>query len=116
MQVASMNPQYVSRDVMPQEAVEAERHVLIENIKNDPKLAGKPEKVLNGIVEGRLSKALQEICLVDQLFFKDQDQKVGQYVKAHNASVATFVRYAVGEGIEKRQDNFAEEVMAQVNA
>ena len=116
MQVASMNPQYVSRDVMPQEAVEAERHVLIENIKNDPKLAGKPEKVLNGIVEGRLSKALQEICLVDQLFFKDQDQKVGQYVKSHNASVATFVRYAVGEGIEKRQDNFAEEVMAQVNA
>ena len=116
MQVASMNPQYVSRDVMPQEAVEAERHVLIENIKNDPKLAGKPEKVLTGIVEGRLSKALQEICLVDQLFFKDQDQKVGQYVKAHNAKVETFVRYAVGEGIEKRQDNFAEEVMAQVNA
>ena len=116
MQVASMNPQFVSRDVMPQEAVEAERHVLIENIKNDPKLAGKPEKVLAGIVEGRLSKVLQEICLVDQLFFKDQDQKVGQYVKAHNASVATFVRYAVGEGIEKRQDNFAEEVMAQVNA
>ncbi len=116
MQVASMNPQYVSRDVMPQEAVEAERHVLIENIKNDPKLAGKPEKVLAGIVEGRLSKALQEICLVDQLFFKDQDQKVGQYVKAHNAKVETFVRYAVGEGIEKRQDNFAEEVMAQVNA
>ena len=116
MQVASMNPQYVSRDVMPQEAVEAERHVLIENIKNDPKLAGKPEKVLAGIVEGRLSKALQEICLVDQLFFKDQDQKVGQYVKANNAKVETFVRYAVGEGIEKRQDNFAEEVMAQVNA
>ena len=116
MQVASMNPQYVSRDVMPQEAVEAERHVLIENIKNDPKLAGKPEKVLTGIVEGRLSKALQEICLVDQLFFKDQDLKVGQYVKAHNAKVETFVRYAVGEGIEKRQDNFAEEVMAQVNA
>ena len=116
MQVASMNPQFVSRDVMPQEAVDAERHVLIENIKNDPKLAGKPEKVLAGIVEGRLSKALQEICLVDQLFFKDQDQKVGQYVKAHNASVSTFVRYAVGEGIEKRQDNFAEEVMAQVNA
>ena len=116
MQVASMNPQYVSRDVMPQEAVEAERHVLVENIKNDPKLANKPEKVLAGIVEGRLSKALQEICLVDQLFFKDQDQKVGQYVKAHNANVSTFVRYAVGEGIEKRQDNFAEEVMAQVNA
>ncbi|MGN1343243.1 MAG: translation elongation factor Ts [Traorella sp.] len=114
MQVASMNPQYVSRDVMPQEAIENERHVQMEIVKNDPKLSSKPEKVLVGIVEGRLSKALQEICLVDQLFFKDQDQKVGQYVKAHNAKVESFVRYAVGEGIEKRQDNFAEEVMAQI--
>lgn len=115
MQVASMNPQYVSRDVMPQEAIENERHVQLEILKNDPKLNSKPEKVLKGIVEGRLSKSLQEICLVDQIYFKDQDQKVGQYVKAHNAKVETFVRYEVGEGIEKRQDNFAEEVMAQIN-
>lgn len=115
MQVASMNPQYVSREAMPQEAIEGERHVQMEILKNDAKNANKPEHVLAKIVEGRLSKALQEICLVDQIFFKDQDQKVGQYVKAHNAEAKMFIRYAVGEGIEKRQDNFAEEVMSQIN-
>lgn len=115
MQVASMNPQYVSREVMPQEAVEAERHIIVENIKNDANLCNKPEKVLNGIINGKLSKALQDICLVDQIFFLDQDQKVGQFLKANNAKAETFVRYEVGEGIEKRQDNFAEEVMSQIN-
>ena len=115
MQVASMNPQYVSREVMPQEAVEAERHIIVENIKNDANLANKPEKVLNGIINGKLSKALQDICLVDQIFFLDQDQKVGQFLKANNAKAETFIRYEVGEGIEKRQDNFAEEVMSQIN-
>ncbi|WP_294562763.1 translation elongation factor Ts [uncultured Traorella sp.] len=115
MQVASMNPQYVSREDMPQEAIENERHVQMEILKNDPKLSSKPEKVLHGIVEGRLTKSLQEICLVDQVYFKEPDLKVGQYVKNHNASVKSFVRYAVGEGIEKRQENFAEEVMSQIN-
>ena len=115
MQVASMNPQYVSRENMPQEAIENERHVQMEILKNDPKLSNKPEKVLHGIVEGRLTKSLQEICLVDQVYFKEPDLKVGQYVKNHNASVKSFVRYAVGEGIEKRQENFAEEVMSQIN-
>ena len=115
MQVASMNPQYVSRENMPQEAIENERHVQMEILKNDPKLSNKPEKVLHGIVEGRLTKSLQEICLVVQVYFKEPDLKVGQYVKNHNASVKSFVRYAVGEGIEKRQENFAEEVMSQIN-
>ncbi len=114
MQVASMNPQFVSREHMPAEFIENERHVQLEILKNDASLANKPEKVLHGIVEGRLSKSLQEICLVDQVFFKDQGMKVKDYVKAHNATVKMFVRYAVGEGIEKRQDNFAEEVMAAV--
>ena len=115
MQVASMNPQYVSRNDMPQEAIESERHVQLEILKNDPKLSSKPEHVLKGIVEGRLTKSLQEICLVDQVYFKEPDLKVGQYVKNHHASVKSFVRYAVGEGIEKRQENFAEEVMSQIN-
>lgn len=114
MQVASMNPQFVSREEMPQEFIENERHVQLEILKNDPKLSGKPEHVLKGIVEGRLTKSLQEICLVDQIYFKEPDLKVGQYVKNHNASVKSFVRYAVGEGIEKRQENFAEEVMSQI--
>lgn len=116
MQVASMSPQYVSRDAMPHEAIENERHVQMEILKNDPKLSSKPENVLKGIVEGRLTKSLQEICLVDQVYFKEPDLKVGQYVKNHNAAVKSFVRYAVGEGIEKRQENFAEEVMSQINA
>lgn len=114
MQVASMNPQFVSREEMLQEFIENERHVQLEILKNDPKLSGKPEHVLKGIVEGRLTKSLQEICLVDQIYFKEPDLKVGQYVKNHNATVKSFIRYAVGEGIEKRQENFAEEVMAQI--
>ena len=114
MQVASMNPQFVSREEMPQEFIENERHVQLEILKNDPKLSGKPEHVLKGIVEGRLTKSLQEICLVDQIYFKEPDLKIGQYVKNHNATVKSFIRYAVGEGIEKRQENFAEEVMAQI--
>lgn len=114
MQVASMNPQFVSRENMPAEFIENERHVQLEILKNDPKLSSKPENVLKGIVEGRLTKSLQEICLVDQVYFKEPDLKVGQYVKNHNGNVKSFVRFAVGEGIEKRQENFAEEVMSQI--
>ena len=74
-------------------------------------MANKPEKVLNGILEGRLSKSLQETSLVDQLFFKDQDKKVSDVLSASKAEVTYFVRYAVGEGIEKKADNFVEEVL-----
>lgn len=111
MQVASMNPSYVSRNDMPQEVVEHERNIQLEILKNDASLASKPEKVLAGIVEGRVSKQLQEMCLVDQVFFMNPDLKVGQYLKQNNTECATFVRYAVGEGIEKAESNFAEEVM-----
>lgn len=113
MQIASMNPQYVSRDDMPAEVVEHERKVQTEIVKNDEKLASKPEKVLAGIIEGKVSKNLKDACLVEQEFFLNPDQKVGQYLKEHASTVASFIRYAVGEGIEKREDNFAEEVMSQ---
>lgn len=113
MQVASMSPSYVSRNEMPQEVVEHERTIQTEILKNDEALASKPEKVLAGIVEGRLSKQLQEMCLVDQVFFMNPDLKVGQYLKQNNTECITFVRYAVGEGIEKAESNFAEEVMNQ---
>ena len=82
-------------------------------VKNDEKLASKPEKVLAGIIEGKVSKNLKDACLVEQEFFLNPDQKVGQYLKEHASTVASFIRYAVGEGIEKREDNFAEEVMSQ---
>ena len=114
MQVASMSPSYVSRNHMPADVVEKERTVQMEIMKNDESLANKPEKVLQGIVEGRLSKSLQEMCLVDQPFFKDPNQKVSQVLKAANTEVESFVRYAVGEGLEKREENFAEEVAKQI--
>ena len=113
MQVASMAPAYVSRDEMPADVVEHERSIQLEILKNDEKLAGKPENVLNGIVEGRVSKNLKDMCLVEQEFFKNPDLKIGQYVKESKAEIVSFIRYAVGEGIEKREDNFAEEVMNQ---
>lgn len=116
MQVASMSPLYVNRDEMPKDVVDHERAVQMEILKNDDKLAGKPEKVLAGIIEGRISKNLKDMCLVEQEFFKNPDLKVGQYVKQANADVKSFIRFAVGEGIEKREDNFAEEVMSQAFA
>lgn len=115
MQVASMNPTYVSRDEMPQDVVEHERKVQMEIMANDETLANKPEKVRAGIVEGRVSKSLQDMCLVDQEFFLDTSLKCGQYLKDNGASVVKFVKYTVGEGIEKKEDDFAAEVakMAQ---
>lgn len=113
MQVASMSPTYISRDHMPQDVVSKERDIQREIALNDDALKSKPENVINGIVEGRLSKSLQDMCLVDQLFFKDQDKKIAQVLKESNATVVSFIRYGVGEGIEKKEDNFVEEVMNQ---
>ena len=112
MQVASMNPTYVSRNEMPQDVVAHEREVQEGIMANDPSLANKPEKVKAGIVEGRVSKALQDMCLVDQEYFLDSNLKCGQYLKENNAEVVKFVKYIVGEGIEKKQDDFAAEVAA----
>lgn len=114
MHAAAMNPQFIDRKDISQEFLDHERAIQTEIMKNDPSLAGKPEKVLQGIVEGRLSKQLQEICLNDQAFFKDPDLKISQYVSQAKSSVVKMVRFAVGEGIEKKVDNFAEEVMSQV--
>lgn len=116
MQIASMSPSYVSADEMPADIVERERKVQTEIVKNDEKFAGKPEQVINGAIEGKVSKALKEMCLVDQEYFLDSSKKVSQVLKEHNAEVVKFVRYAVGEGIEKREENFAEEVAKQMNA
>ena len=109
MQVASMNPTYVSRNEMPQDVVAHEREVQEGIMANDPSLANKPEKVKAGIIEGRVSKSLQDMCLVDQEYFLDSSLKCGQYLKENNAEVVKFVKYIVGEGIEKKQDDFAAE-------
>ena len=112
MQVASINPTYVSRNDMPQDVIEHERSVQEGIVANDESLANKPEKVKKGIVEGRLSKSLQDMCLVDQEFFLDTNMKCGQYLKDNGANVRCFVKYTVGEGIEKKADDFAAEVAA----
>lgn len=110
MHVAAVNPRYISRDAVSEEEVKREREVLTQQALNE----GKPEKIVEKMVEGRLGKFFEEICLLEQAFVKDPDQKVGKYVESKGASVAKFVRYEVGEGMEKREDNFAEEVMSQV--
>ncbi len=113
MQVASMMPTYISRNHMPEEFIEHERAIQTEILNNDEALASKPDNVKKGILEGRLSKSLQDSSLVDQIYFKDQDKKVANVLKEASAEVTYFVRYAVGEGIEKKEENFAEEVLNQ---
>jgi elongation factor Ts len=111
MHVAALNPQFISRDEVSEEEVDRERKVLTEQALNE----GKPENIVAKMVEGRLGKYFEEVCLLDQSFVKNSDQKVRDFVNSTGGTVIEFVRYAVGEGIEKRQDNFAEEVMSQVN-
>ncbi len=113
MQVASMMPTYISRNHIPEEFIAHERAIQTEILNNDESLASKPDKVKQGILEGRLSKSLQDSSLVDQIYFKDQDKKVSAVLKEAGAEVTYFVRYAVGEGIEKKEENFAEEVLNQ---
>ncbi|MGD6816140.1 translation elongation factor Ts [Metabacillus sp. 84] len=110
MHVAAVNPKYISRDQVSQEEADHEREVLTQQALNE----GKPENIVAKMVEGRLGKYFEDICLLDQSFVKNPDQKVKQFAASHNAEVKTFIRFEVGEGIEKRQDNFAEEVMNQV--
>jgi elongation factor Ts len=111
MHIAALRPLYVSRDQVSQEEVERERQVLTTQALNE----GKPENIVAKMVEGRLGKYFEDVCLLDQTFVKNPDQKVRQFVESKGAAVREFIRYEVGEGIEKREDNFAEEVMNQVN-
>ena len=114
MQVASMTPTYISAADMPADVVERERAVQTEIVKNDEKFAGKPEQVIQGAIEGKVSKSLKEMCLVDQEYFMDTAKKVSAVLKENNAEVTKFTRYTVGEGLEKKEENFAEEVAKQM--
>ena len=110
MHAAALNPKYVSRDQVDQAELDHEREVLRQQALNE----GKPEKIVDKMVEGRVRKYLEEICIVDQPFVKDSDQTVQQFLDSQKASIRTFVRYELGEGIEKREENFADEVLGQV--
>ena len=111
MQAAAMKPLYLTREEVPADKVEQERAVLTEQAANE----GLDEKKLPMIVNGRLNKYFEEICLVDQGFIKENKMKVSKYVESKNSSIIKFVRYEVGEGIEKKEENFADEVMKQIN-
>ena len=111
MQAAAMRPLYLNRDEVPADVVEKERTILTEQAKEE----GLDEKKLPMIINGRLNKYYEEVCLVDQGFIKENKMKVAKYVESKNSSIVRFVRYEVGEGIEKREENFADEVMKQIN-
>lgn len=110
MHVAAINPKYLTRDDVPADELQHETDVFTEETKNE----GKPEKIVPRIVEGRVNKWLSEISLVDQEFVKDSDQTVGKFVASKGGTVEAFTRYEVGEGIEKKANDFAEEVMGQI--
>ena len=111
MQAAAMRPLYLNRAEVPTEVVEKEREILTEQAKEE----GLDEKKLPMIINGRINKYYEEVCLVDQGFIKENKMKVSKYVESKNSSIVKFVRYEVGEGIEKREENFADEVMKQIN-
>lgn len=116
MQVAAMNPKFISRDDVPAEYLAKEKEILMEQASKE----NKPANILEKMVEGRLSKSMKEICLLDQIYFKDDEKTVGQYLKAVSKecgvelAVKKYIRYETGEGIEKKQENFADEVAKQI--
>ncbi len=114
MQVASMNPKYITRDDIAEEDLAKEREIQESILANDESLQGKPEKVLEGIISGRISKTMKDFTLVDQDFIIDSKLTVGQYLKENNATIVSMNRYELGEGIEKRVEDFAAEVEAQM--
>ena len=111
MQIAAMRPLYLDRDSVPEERIEKEKAILTEQAENE----GLDSNKLPMIVNGRLNKFFEEICLVDQGFVKENKMKVSKYVESKNMKIVSFVRYEVGEGLEKKEENFADEVAKQIN-
>ena len=111
-----MNPIALNSDTVPAEVVEHEKEMIKAEMKNDPKNEKKPDDILDKMAIGKLGKFFKENCLVEQAFIKDSSLSVEKYVKENGGEVVSMTRFAVGEGIEKKQENFAEEVMSQINA
>mgnify|MGYP004454944121 FL=1 len=110
MQIAAARPEYLNEQSVPAERVEKEKEILKAQTMNE----GKPEAIAEKIVQGRINKFYSEICLVDQEFVKDPNMKISQLLKEKNAEIVEFARFEKGEGIEKKEENFAEEVMNQL--
>ena len=111
MQIAAMKPLYLNRDMVPAEVLEKERNILKEQAENE----GLDPNKIDMIVNGRINKYYEEVCLVDQGFIKENKMKVNKFVESKGSEIISFVRYEVGEGMEKREENFADEVMKQIN-
>ena len=111
MHVAAMNPGYLNRDEVPASVIEHEKEIIKEQAMNE----GKPADIAEKMVNGRINKFYKEVCLLEQPFVKDPDLTVEAFVKNNKGTIKSMIRYEVGEGIEKRQDDFAAEVMSQIN-
>jgi len=110
MQVAAINPLYLSKDVVPAEDVEKEKSIIIAQIKEDPKNANKPDNIIEKMVGGKINKFYEQNCLLQQEFVKDSEFKVEAYLASKNVKLVNFVRFEKGEGLEKREEDFANEV------
>ncbi len=121
MQIAAMNPAFLDEASVPAEVLDKEKEILVAQMKEDPKMANKPDAVLAKIVEGKVGKYYKENCLVEQQFVVDGDYTVGKYVEkvakdlGGSIKINKFVRFEKGEGIQKREDNFADEVASMIN-
>lgn len=111
MQIAAMRPLYLNKDEVPNDVVEKEKKILMEQAENE----GLDSNKIPMIVNGRLNKFYEEVCLVDQGFVKENKMKVSKYVESKNSKIISFVRFEVGEGMEKKEENFADEVAKQIN-
>ena len=117
MQIAAMNPKYISEKDVDADYIEHEKEIIRAQIENDPKESAKPDKVKEGIIRGRINKQLKEVCLLDQVYVRAEDgkQTVGAYLKSvGDITISEFVRFETGEGIEKKEEDFAAEVAAQI--
>jgi len=112
MHIAASRPIVISSEQVPQDAIDNERDIFMAQAKE----SGKPIDIINKMIDGRINKFLDEVSLLGQSFVKDPNMKVGQLLKEKNAEITSFIRFEVGEGIEKKEDNFVEEVMAQVRS
>ncbi len=114
MQIAAINPLYLSKDVVPAEDVEKEKHIIIAQIKEDPKNANKPDNIIEKMVGGKINKFYEQNCLLQQEFVKNGDFKVEAYLASKGVKLINFVRFEKGEGLEKKEENFADEIAKMV--
>jgi len=114
MQIAAINPLYLTQETVPAEDLEKEKGILMAQIKEDPKNASKPDAIIEKMMIGKINKFYEQNCLLQQEFVKDNDQKVGKYLESKGVKLINFVRFEKGEGLEKKEENFADEVASMI--